>query len=433
MFKLNAVSLAAATVAAAAALPAFAQQDQQLERVVVTGSAIKRIDAETSVPVTVIKFEELKQQGITSVEQVMSALSSVQMQTGTSQVVGSGTGGASFADMRGVGANKTLVLLNGRRIANNALDSSAPDLNTIPFAAIQRVEVLRDGASSLYGTDAIGGVINFITRKDFTGGTITVGTDAPQHKGGKSNNLNIGYGYGEVEKQGFNVFGFLDYQNQDRIVGPERVYNSRAPGGLSPTPFPANYFQDGDSANPAAPGCASFPNLISDGALGCEIATASFVNYVPKTERISGMLKGTLKLNENHQLNLEYFATRSKVDSVIAPVPYGNLFMNRLRPDGTPNPYYPGNPGSAFAPTIPLDPTYTEANTPAGVQPGFIHVKWRDLFHGPRQGLTTKDQQRFTAALEGVLAGWDYQTAFSYNENKLKDGLAGYSDGNLIT
>ncbi|MCP5286137.1 MAG: TonB-dependent receptor plug domain-containing protein [Burkholderiaceae bacterium] len=81
--------------------------------------------------------------------------------------------------MRGVGRNKTLVLLNGRRVANNAIDGSAPDLNMIPFAALERVEVLRDGASSLYGTDAIGGVINFITKRDFAGGSVTVGVDSP--------------------------------------------------------------------------------------------------------------------------------------------------------------------------------------------------------------------------------------------------------------
>jgi iron complex outermembrane receptor protein len=436
MFKLNAVSLAVAAAVTAIALPVLAQ-DQQLERVVVTGSAIKRIDAETAVPVTVIKFDDLKAQGITSIEQVMTALSSVQMQTGTSQVVGAGTGGASFADMRGIGANKTLVLLNGRRVANNALDSSAPDLNAIPFAAIQRVELLRDGASALYGTDAIGGVINFITRKDFTGGTITVGTDSPQHKGGKSNNANIGYGFGELDKQGFNIFGFLDYQNQDRILGPERGYNDRAPGGISPTPYPGNYYQAGDNVNPAAPDCTSSPNLVPDGASGCNMATAAFVNYIPKTERISGMLKGTLKLNENHQLGLEYFGTRSEVDSVIAPVPYGALRMNRTLADGSLNPYYPGNPGSSITtPNIPLSPTFGTGvgeSLPAGTRPGYITVKWRDLFHGPRNGLTINEQQRLVASAEGAVAGWDYQTAISFNENKLTDKLAGYSDGNLIT
>ncbi|MEG1055703.1 MAG: TonB-dependent receptor plug domain-containing protein, partial [Janthinobacterium sp.] len=133
------------------AQPAMAQQsDAPIQRVEITGSAIKRIDGETSVPVTILKMDDLKKQGITTIEQVMSNLSASQASQGTSQVVGLGTGGASFADLRGIGANKTLVLLNGRRLANNALDSSAPDLNMIPFAALERVEVLRDGASSLY-------------------------------------------------------------------------------------------------------------------------------------------------------------------------------------------------------------------------------------------------------------------------------------------
>ncbi|WP_332878181.1 TonB-dependent receptor plug domain-containing protein [Massilia sp. S19_KUP03_FR1] len=164
------------------AQPAFAQQtdDATMQRVVVTGSAIKRIDGETSVPVTVLKMSDLKKEGITTIEQIMSSISASQASQGTSQTVGASTGGASFADLRGIGANKTLVLLNGRRLANNALNSSAPDLNMISFAAIERIEVLRDGASSLYGSDAVGGVINVITRKDLTGGIVTIGGDTPK-------------------------------------------------------------------------------------------------------------------------------------------------------------------------------------------------------------------------------------------------------------
>ena len=122
-------------------LPAVAQQqtpDQQLERVEITGSAIKRIDAETAVPVTVLRMEDLKKEGVTTVEQVLARVSANQSQQATSQSVGLGTGGASYADLRGIGQNKTLVLLNGRRLANNAIDGSAPDLNAIPFGAIDR-------------------------------------------------------------------------------------------------------------------------------------------------------------------------------------------------------------------------------------------------------------------------------------------------------
>ena len=144
-----------------------------------------------------------------------------------SQTVGSSTGGASFADMRGLGSNKTLILLNGRRVANNAFDGSAPDLNMIPFAAIDRIEVLRDGASSLYGTDAIGGVINFITRKDYTGLTISAGYDKPQHGGGQKSNFNIGFGLGDLADKGFNVWGFVDYEKSKRIAGDQDRKSTR--------------------------------------------------------------------------------------------------------------------------------------------------------------------------------------------------------------
>lgn len=405
---------------------------EAVQRVEITGSAIKRIDAETSVPVTVIKVEDLKKQGVTSIEQIMSSLASVQSQQGTSQVVGLGTGGASFANLRGIGANKTLVLLNGRRLANNAFDSSAPDLNMIPFAALDRVEVLRDGASALYGSDAVGGVINFITRKDYKGATISVGADRPQHKGGNTVNANLGLGFGDIGKDGFNVFAVLDHQKQDSIGGTQRPFNTRYAGGISPTTNPANYYQDGKTGNPTAPTCADGTNLIpnADGT-GCRMTTSSFVDYVPKSERDTALIKATFKLNENHELGIEYLASRSKVNSQIAPVPYGGLRQNRVFPDGTLNPYYPGNPG-AITPNIPLSSTYTEAGTPATVLPGFIHVKWRDLPNGPRADENINDQQRLIASLTGVISGWDYEAAASYNENKVKENLSGYSDGGII-
>ena len=239
---------------------AFAQ-DTTVQRVEITGSAIRRVDAETAVPVTVIKADELKAQGITSTEQILASISASQVQTTTSQVVGNNNGGASFADIHGLGSNKTLVLLNGHRLVNNAFNGGAPDLNMIPFAAVERVEVLRDGASSLYGTDAIAGVINFITRRDFNGGNISIGLDAPQHPGGVQRDANLGFGFGDLDKNGINVFGFLDFGSQQRIKGTQRPFNTRFPGGISPTPFPANYFQGGDFGNPAAPACNSNPNI----------------------------------------------------------------------------------------------------------------------------------------------------------------------------
>ncbi|NRR33068.1 TonB-dependent receptor [Oxalobacteraceae bacterium] len=414
---------------------AFAQTtDQPVQRVEITGSAIKRIDAEKSVPVTIMKIDDLKKQGVTTVEQVLANLSVSQSQQGTSQVVGLGTGGASFADLRGIGQDKTLILLNGRRLANNSLDSSAPDLNMIPFAALQSVEVLRDGASSLYGSDAVGGVINFITKKDYTGFTGTVGIDSPQKKGGMSKSVNLGFGYGTLDKEGFNIFAMVDHQSQKSLKGTERNINKRYPGGLSPTTSPANYYQDDVSGNPSAPGCSAanlIPAASASDKTSCQMTTSSFVDYIPKIERTTGLIKGTIKLNNDHELGLEYLVSTSKVDSQIAPVPYGGLRQNRVLPNGSLNPFYPGN--GTIAANIPLNPAYTEDGTPAGVLPGFIHVKWRDLPNGPRADHNKNDQQRFVASLSGQLAGWDYDSGLSYNENKVRENLSGYSNGAIIT
>lgn len=384
------------------------------QRIEITGSAIRRIDAETAVPVTVLKFEELKAAGVTSVEQVLATVSAMQTTQTTSQVVGAGTGGASFADLRGIGPSKTLVLLNGRRIANNALFSSAPDLNTIPFAALERVEVLRDGASALYGTDAIGGVINFITRKSFTGGSITVGGDKPQHPGGRITVGNLGFGVGDLSTDRYNVFGYLDMQREDAISGSQRTYGAN--GKTSPTTFPGTYFQNAGSANPAAPDCSG-QYLKKKDADNCVYNPNLWLDYQPKSERASGMLRGTLQLGEDHQFSLEYFFSKSQVTSTIAPVPYGNLQVN----PGTP--YYPGNGITPPAPAgVALDPTKP------------ITVRFRDEPNGGRQGQTDNTQQRLVAAFEGTVAGWDYQTGLSFNENKVVDKLiGGYTDGTIIS
>jgi len=400
---------------------AFAQS-QQLERVEITGSAIKRLDAETAVPVTVLKLDDLRKEGVTNVEQIIARISASQSQQTTSQSVGLGTGGATFVDLRGLGQNKTLVLLNGRRIANNSIDGSAPDLNTIPFAAIDRIEVLRDGASALYGTDAIGGVINFITRKTFVGGTVTAGFDAPQHSGGKANNASIVYGFGELESSGFNILASIDYQKQQRLRAIERKFGStgflpdHGVFSSSGSTDPANYNQGGPSANPAGPACNSNPYIFHQSGSACREDFTKFVDLVPETERISGLINGTVKFADNHLLTLSYFAAHDKNSTEIAPVPFAALTMN----PGTP--FFPGN-GITPAPTnFTIDPTRP------------VRLRWRDTPNGPRAQQDINIQQRFLASLEGSLVGWDYNTGIAYNQNRVYSDLTGgYADGTIIT
>ena len=147
--------------------PVFAQDI----RVDVTGSNIRRLEGEGALPVQIITREEIEREGIQTAIGVVERLSANSSIGGNNLQASEGatlTGFAS-ASLRGLGGSRTLVLLNGRRLSNTAFSGTSVDVNSIPLSAIERVEILTDGASAIYGTDAIAGVINFIMRKDFRG------------------------------------------------------------------------------------------------------------------------------------------------------------------------------------------------------------------------------------------------------------------------
>ncbi|RYG93595.1 MAG: hypothetical protein EON57_19765, partial [Alphaproteobacteria bacterium] len=303
MFKRRAVSAAALTCLAA--LPAFAQQS--LERVEITGSAIRRsVNDEGALPITVVKVDDLRQQGVTSVEGILDLLSASQSSSPGTNSIGSGTGGAAYANLRALGSNKTLVLLNGRRMTSFAFDANAVDLNSIPFAVIDRVEVLRDGASAVYGTDAIGGVINFITKSNFRGGQIVAEMTKPSKDGGAKEGGSVIVGFGDLEEDKFNFWGAFDTRRQQRVRALDREFGktgiipSRGVNGNSGTTFPGNFtgsfivpvsanFPTGRetrSYNPTAPNCApplSLPNPTNANA--CVFDFSSTIDIIPDTKQ----------------------------------------------------------------------------------------------------------------------------------------------------
>ena len=187
MFRKTNVSVAVVlALGGAFAMSAKAQVAPQ--RVEVTGSAIKRVDAEGALPVQIIRREEIERSGATSVTDLIQRLPTMQGATTESASVGGGGGGFSGASVHNIGETRTLVLLNGRRLAQFGGQTltgfgAAIDLNTLPLSAIERVEVLADGASALYGSDAIAGVVNFITRRNSTMGDISVGYSDPRGNG----------------------------------------------------------------------------------------------------------------------------------------------------------------------------------------------------------------------------------------------------------
>jgi iron complex outermembrane recepter protein len=232
------------------------------QRITITGSSIKRIAAEGALPVQVISRAELERQGIASTEQLIMQLNingnGLDNLAGNADVVDGavrGNNGATSANLRGQGSNATLILLNGRRVAAHGLNGGTVDLNQIPFAAIERIEILKDGASAIYGTDAIGGVINFILRTNFEGVTVNGTIDIPQDKGGQIYGASVVAGFGDLERQGFNFMASLAVQDNKILRGDQRDFVSayQPDRGVSPdtrgTPI-ATLFAVGSASQP---------------------------------------------------------------------------------------------------------------------------------------------------------------------------------------
>jgi iron complex outermembrane receptor protein len=244
-------------------------QDQQLEEIVVTGSMIKRVNAETAEAITILKADALKDQGIENVEQALNTLTSSNPSINMVTAVGSFSGGGTYANLRGLGNGRTLVLLDGQRLASNANTGLGVDVSGIPFSAIDSVEVLREGASALYGSDAIAGVINFITKKSYQGAQVQVNFDHPQEAGGGSGVADFTFGHGNLASDGYNFLVTASYSKQQELQATQRAFSAYAfnpAGGATNTNYPGSWpgqVQDsnGNTYQSGYPACAGNPLL----------------------------------------------------------------------------------------------------------------------------------------------------------------------------
>ena len=210
-----------------------AEAEVSVERIEVTGSRINRTDVETASPVTVISSEFIAQSGYSSVEEILSAQpTAAGMNLGAT--TNNGSGGSATVNLRGMGAQRTLVLLNGRRMVSSGTGAdSAVDLNTIPVAMIKNIEILKDGASAVYGSDAIAGVVNIITKKDFVGTELTVDGSQTDKGDGTSEGIRILHG---LELGEGNLVLGLQYSDRGEIIQSDRDFvepgqSSFIPGG----------------------------------------------------------------------------------------------------------------------------------------------------------------------------------------------------------
>ncbi len=232
--KMKSLPLAVLQVVASGALctltaqAAFAQTVTAAEpqRVVVTGSLISRTDKETASPIQVLTAEDLAKTGYTSVAEVLSNLASNGQGTLGSGFAGAFANGGSGVSLRGLTVGLTLVLIDGHRMAPYPLSDDAQrsfvDVSSIPFDAVERIEVLKDGASSVYGSDAIAGVVNVILKKSFKGTSLKAEAGGSEHGGGASKKVSVTHGFGNLAEDGYNIFASVEYKHSKPIMVSQR-------------------------------------------------------------------------------------------------------------------------------------------------------------------------------------------------------------------
>ncbi len=424
-FKKTPVAAAAACCLAASAawLSSSVAHAQTAERVEITGSAIRRIDAEAALPVQVIKREDIVRSGATSSVDLLQRLSVVQGSTHEASNVGGGSFGFSGVSLHNIGETRTLVLLNGRRLAQFGGQSltgsgAAVDLNAIPVAAIERIEVLTDGASALYGSDAVAGVVNFITRRGGGEGDLTIGVSEPEG-GAKEKRLSATKGFGSLERDGWSLVlsGAADKRTKldstARDFSRTGVIDFEFQGKKyqaflgSPRGIPANV--NDDNGNLVSPyflqngSCPPQNVRVLDPASGttsCQFDFQTELEIFPVRERKSAAASFQFKLGEQHLLTGDLLWSSNRSIARIAPVPGGvNV-----------------EAGSAL---------HNQFVLPAGItQTTTAQYRVKDL--GKRSSDDKADFQLLTVAAEGTFGGFDYKAALSHSESDVKGSISGY-------
>ena len=420
---------------------------QKLEKIEVTGSSIKRIEGETALPVQVLGKEEIQRSGASTTEQLLKMVSAT-ASTGSTSVAntaaGGGQGGAgsvSAISLRGLGSARTLVLVNGRRAAPVG-GSTAIDISTIPVSAIDRIEVLKDGASAIYGSDAVAGVVNFILRRDFAGAEVTGTFGTPTRDGGGDEAKVAAFaGFGNLGTDRYNVNVGASYQTVKPIFGSDRSFAKNINVGelldkTSNTAFPANVrLNNGNLISPNYPNCGPF-SIVSPLLPGlCRYDNAPYVSLQPDSKQANVILNGRINISASAEAYVESSFTRNKTLNTIQHV----LINGAAQPAGHPyiasltnllNTQYAAFPqlrsliGSAWALLPPSSPHYPTAFANAnGLTGQPLVLLFRSIPNGVRMTEDTTDNSRVVAGLKGTAMGWDYDSGFLFSQNKLTTDL----------
>lgn len=437
MFKTTTITSAILVLAASSAL---AQEAQKLERIEITGSSIRRVDSETALPVTVLKREDIEKSGFTTASDLIQSLPSMQGFLTTSNSVNGGGGGATNASLHSVGAKYTLVLLNGRRMAPYNTGTTI-NLESIPLSAVDRIEVLTDGASALYGSDAIAGVVNFILKKDSTEGSLVVSGNKPQHVGGESGNFSLTKGFGNIDSDRFNILLSLAGEKQKVLradqrdfsksgVGPAFMYNGKLVSAYntSSNTVPGTVILQDAKGNTQA---FYTPAYLETGACGarsflrngvCRFDYPSTVDDIPESQRVSLFGAGRFKVNESHTLFGEFVFSDFNNKPKYAPPAQPGIPLTQALIDKHVTPLL-GQLG--LAPTDFAGFGDASGNGPT------MNLRLYDA--GGRQDEYRTKTYHAVIGAEGSFGQYDYSTYFTHSENRFTDTmLSGYASKNKL-
>jgi iron complex outermembrane receptor protein len=425
---------------------------QPMEEIVVTGSLFKRTKAETASPVTTLTPEVLQTQGIISISDAIRSLAADNSGTIPTAFGNGFAAGSSGVALRGLTVNSTLVLIDGQRTANYALADDGVrgfvDLNTIPFGVLDRVETLKDGASSEYGADAIGGVVNIILKKTFEGAELTTEVGDSQEGGGFQTHYNALLGYGNLDRDKFNFYINLEGETDDKISVGQRGYpfntqnltQSGGPNGIGGQPGVGN--QPGSVFGTVQPGTITGKNVLTGipiagslyrpldpcGAGTTKTAVPGEGTYCaqnfsldqddqPQQARLGSYARFTVQPTDdiNAYLSLSYFQNRVVVNEIpgqaqnTTPLNTETIALPARLPNGKLN---PNNPYAALGEAALLN--YSFGNNIPSENIEFNHV------------------YRSVLDVNGTVGDWNFDAAAVLSHTVLNDAYSGLINGQQL-
>jgi iron complex outermembrane receptor protein len=401
-----------------------------LQRVEVTGSRIRQVDLETAQPITVMTQEQIQKTGLVTVGDIianMSAAGSPDFSKGGTLVSNSEQGG-QYANLRNLGSNRLLVLVDGKRWT--ATVDGYTDLSTIPSSMIDRIEVLKDGASAIYGSDAIAGVLNIILKKSMDGGSLSLYEGANQHGGdGKSKDFSLSYG---ANNDKASVLFGLTHTEQGAVWARDRDITSYTYGpdhyaaGLGVSPW-------GRIRNVSASGTATGINqMVNHTGTYDGVGTGSAANVAGNYHTYTGAEQDLYNSSQDMM-----FTSPTKLDSIFTKgtfeLPYGMHFATTAlyaqRKSSTQVAGYPLNSLSQSA-----YPVYIDANSYYNPDPGSNLFFYRRTIEVPRVTENESQTLHIDATLSGEfnLAGRTFNWDVGYNHSNVSGSKLSTGNVNLL-